>query len=395
MSDAPDLPLLVRAEKTFMRMPSRPHWIEPVVEYLRQKAVSCGVCPETRSTKLLVALHEALANAVVHGNLELPSDLKDRDDSSFAEALAQRAADPVLADRSVDILVDYDGERCRWIVTDQGKGFDVARVLERLQSDEPAVSLASGRGILIMRSFLDEVSYEDGGRRLVLTLQRQPGEEKRQHPRLDTRQTVRVAPIRADGSVDWEAAYEAMSHNLSETGMGLLQERLAGMDRILIGIYAEGRPIYIPAEVRHCRSVGEGLVELGCRFQTRAKAAGDSGAELASHPEGAPGFIARLLEKRKGPPHGSDERRAHPRAVFNDPIQIEHPGAAAPHAGYARDLSRDGISFITTVPLSSQTITIVLPQDDELPLRLRAYVVRCNKIEEGFYDVGAAFLDQA
>src|SRR5437016_2479310 len=159
--DRPDLPSLVHAEQTLVRLPSRPHWVEPTVEYLRQKALLCGACQESRSGKLLLALQEALVNAVVHGNLELSSELKEHADSSFAEALAQRAADGELSNRTVDVLVEYDGRRCRWIITDQGKGFDVDAAMRRLESDDPEVILASGRGIMIMRSFLDDVKYEN------------------------------------------------------------------------------------------------------------------------------------------------------------------------------------------------------------------------------------------
>src|SRR5262249_50229630 len=38
--------------------------------------------------------------------------------------------------------------------------------------------LASGRGILLMRSFLDGVQFRQGGRRVILTLNRRPVEEQ-------------------------------------------------------------------------------------------------------------------------------------------------------------------------------------------------------------------------
>ena len=52
--------------------------------------------------------------------------------------------------------------------------------------------LASGRGILIMRSFLDDVRYEQGGRRIILTLLRASGAEKRQHDRHSFQQRLPV-----------------------------------------------------------------------------------------------------------------------------------------------------------------------------------------------------------
>src|SRR4051794_37665128 len=96
----PELPALVEAEHTLFRVPSRPDLIEPTAEYLRQKAVLCGACLESHAGRLMVALLEALSNSVVHGNLEISSELKERGDDEFAHVLATRAADPTFACRT-------------------------------------------------------------------------------------------------------------------------------------------------------------------------------------------------------------------------------------------------------------------------------------------------------
>ncbi len=395
-NDTPDLPSLVRAEQTLVRLPSRPHWIEATVEYLRQKAVLCGACHETRSRKLLLALQEALANAVIHGNLERSSELKDRDDDSFAAALAQRAADPNRARRFVEVLVEYDGARCRWTISDQGNGFDVDAAMRRLESDDPEIMLASGRGILIMRSVLDDVKYQHGGRQLILTMNRDSGEEKREHPRADATQPLRVAPVRADGSVAWDAAYEAVALNFSEKGLGLIQEQLAASDRIIICmISGNNEPIYLPAEVRHCRGIADGLVELGCRFQARAELAAPTAAALAETSDALRDIhdaVSELLLRQAGPPPGLDERRLHARVVYNARIEVIRAGQGEPVIAFARDLSKGGLAFITTTLLGDEKVVIVLPQVQRAPLRIQARIVRCNKIKEGFYDVGARFI---
>ena len=102
--------------------------------------------------------------------------MKEQGDSAFAQALAQRASDPEFSGRKVDIVVDYDGDACRWIITDEGPGFDVDRVLARCLSDDPEILLSSGRGILMMKSFLDDVRFALGGRRVVLSMERNSGE---------------------------------------------------------------------------------------------------------------------------------------------------------------------------------------------------------------------------
>lgn len=385
---APQLPATVTAEHTSLQFPGQPEWIAPAVEYLARKAVLCGACQEARVSKVTIALHEALTNAVIHGNLQLSSDLKELGDNAFAEALAARATDPVLGCRVVDIRIDYDGTCCRWAITDQGQGFDVERVLRRAAGDGPDALLASGRGVLLMRAFLDDVRYEAGGRRVVLTLHRHSGAEQRRHGRLALQKPVRVAPIRADGSVDWDAAYEAVSHNLSAGGMGLLQEGLAATGRVLLALDWEGRTLYLPAEVRHCQSLGGNTVEIGCRFQADAPL--PPGALALDTPSEVAEAVGRLLEEVRAQDPCGDDRRAHPREFYSERITILSPSGPIP--GFARNLSRGGISFLAVAPLPAETVVLSLPQRNAGPLRVRARVVRCVKVMEGIHDVAAQFL---
>lgn len=397
MTDEPDTPNLsstVVAARTHLRLPSRPDWIEAAVEYLRAHAVLCGACQESRSGKLMLALHEALSNAILHGNLELASELREQGDNAFAQALAARTADPLLSARVVDVLVDYDGERCQWVITDQGKGFDVDRVLARVTSDDPEVLLSSGRGILIMRTFLDEVKFEANGRRLLLTLLRSSGVEQRDHGRVALHKDLKIVPIRADGSLDWAAAYEAVSRNFSQQGIGLLQSHLAEAKHVLIGITTTvGDPHYLTAEVRHCRAIGGDLFEIGCRFQLQAatEAVPVSLKPLQEVHEA----VGAVLERLRIPQVVDDERRAYTRVVYNEPIEIVAGGVTGTQIGYARDLSRGGIAFITTKPLPLEVVLVLLPQAPGPPLRVRAQLVRCVKVKDGFYDVGARFLGLA
>src|SRR6516165_8724533 len=108
----PDVAGAVLAERCRLRIPSRPEWIAPAVEHLKERAARCGACQPSRAGKLMLALHEALTNAVVHGNLEVSSELKEQ--GAFAATLAQRCADPRYTTRVVTIDVDYDGQRCEW-----------------------------------------------------------------------------------------------------------------------------------------------------------------------------------------------------------------------------------------------------------------------------------------
>lgn len=385
----PSLPTAVAAEQTYLEIPSLPEWIAPTVEYLKDKAILCGVCHEARARKLMLVLHEALTNSVIHGNLELSSELKERGDNAFTEALAERAADPHYANRSVGIRIDYDGERCRWTITDQGKGFDVKRILARASLDDPEILLASGRGILLMRAFLDEVSYELGGRRAVLTLARPSGEEKRRMPRLPLQRPIHVAPIDSRGIVNWDASHEAVAQNLSADGIAILQNRLANSERILVGIDWHGQTLYVPAEVRHCQARGDDMVELGCRFLVAADAV--VGNPLPSG--GVSRAIDTMLEQLSNSAVRPDERRIHPRAAYTARIRIDVPGHEATIFGFGRDLSKGGIAFLTSTPLPLENVTLTLPRPDGERLRIVARIVRCHQLMSGVYDVGGRFVD--
>jgi anti-sigma regulatory factor (Ser/Thr protein kinase) len=387
--DTPDLPGAVQIEQTHLRLPSRPDWVEATVDFLKRKALLSGACQESRSNKLTIALHEALSNAIIHGNYGLSSELKERGDSSFAEALAARMADPTLAARQVEMLIDYDGQRCRWIITDEGEGFDVQHALDRLSSADPEVILASGRGILIMRSFMDEVRYERGGRRLILSLMRSSGTEKRHHDRHSFQQPLRVVPVREDGSVDWDAAYEAVSRNISREGLTILQEKLATSNRIIIGLPAGNQIVYLPAEIRHCRAVTDEIVEIGCRFQAAEPvlAQDATGAAVAAVHQA----VGALLEQLRQAPESLHEKRTHVRLHYHGQVEVRCEGLA-PIQGFARDLSKGGIGFLTTVPVPCEERILMLSQATDPPLAVRAKIQRCMKIKDGLYDVGANFV---
>lgn len=389
--ETPSLPTRVLADRVRLEIPSLPNWIEPTVDYLRQRAVLAGVCQETRSGKLMVALHEAIANAVIHGNLEVSSELKEQSPDAFAAALASRAADRSYASRTVEIVIDYDGDLCHWVITDQGKGFDVERVLARCLSDDPQVTLASGRGILMMKSLLDDVRYELSGRRCVLALERKSGAEKRRDRRAPVTRPFTVTPLLPDGRPNWESAYDAVSLNLSEHGIALLQKQLVSSQQILIGIPTAQGIINVPAEVKNSRPFGVNGVEIGCQFLSALAPASRSSLDDARVQE-AQDAVARMLAGLEAEQLPAHERRQHPRVVFSERLTVFIEGRAEPMAAYARDLSKGGIAFISQEALPSDITIAFAPHGEARPLRIRCQVKRCDCIQEGFYDVGAAFV---
>jgi anti-sigma regulatory factor (Ser/Thr protein kinase) len=389
--DVPNLPATVEFEQTRLRMPSRTDWIDPMVEYLKQKAILCGACQDTRAGKLLLALHEALSNSVVHGNLELGSELKEQGDDAFAAALAKRSADPLLTARVVEIVTTFDGDCYTWTVTDQGKGFPVEQVMGRKAPADSEAALASGRGLLIMQAFLDEVRYEMGGRRVIMSMRKKSGLEKRFHTRMPLQTRVRLVPIRQDQSVDWDGAYDAVARNFSQGGVTIVQNRAAPTVQFLIGFGNGERVVYLPAEIANRRNLGIQVEELGCRFNFELGSLTPDQVTARSIEE-ADAALGTLIEQLGQQSWIAMERRVHPRFVYTERIKIEAQDPKEPTLGFARDLSKGGIAFITTSPLPLDVRVVGLPRHGQQPLRVRVLILRCYQIMDGFFDIGARFL---
>jgi anti-sigma regulatory factor (Ser/Thr protein kinase) len=167
-----DLAAAFQMDPCHLCVPSLPDRIGPTVNYLVEFARECGSIDPHRANRVLMALHEALTNAIIHGNLGISSELKDQGDDLYAAAVAARSSDPAFARRVVEIRAHYNGTCACWTLTDQGDGFDVEAALWRLDHVDTDPLRPSGRGILMMRAFMDEVHYDEGGRRVRLLIRR-------------------------------------------------------------------------------------------------------------------------------------------------------------------------------------------------------------------------------
>lgn len=101
--------------------------------------------------ELLIAMTEAVNNAIVHGN---------KLDSS----------------KQVTITFDVPDEKnLRFVVEDEGPGFDYDNLPDPTAPEN--IEKPHGRGVFLMRQLADECSFEDNGRVVILdfaVLEQQP-----------------------------------------------------------------------------------------------------------------------------------------------------------------------------------------------------------------------------
>lgn len=119
-------------------MPSAIRSIEPTVERVVGQLEQLNVLDGHRDA-IEVALNEALANAVLHGN-------RKRTEKRVRVACYQQRGGILL------------------VVRDSGPGFDPARVADPLDGNN--VTQNHGRGIFLIRHFMDEVKFANGGREI-------------------------------------------------------------------------------------------------------------------------------------------------------------------------------------------------------------------------------------
>ena len=116
-----------------------------------------------------MALEEALLNSMYHGNLEIDSNLKEGDFQTFYQtAEARRAAAP-YRDRHITMEVRTTPQGVSYSIRDQGPGFDISKLPDPTELEN--LDRPCGRGVMLMRAFMDEVHYNDKGNQVTLVKQ--------------------------------------------------------------------------------------------------------------------------------------------------------------------------------------------------------------------------------
>ncbi len=93
---------------------------------------------------ILIALTEAVNNAIMHGNKFDPS-------------------------KSIRVSCTTEPNALRFIVEDEGEGFDFDNLPD--PTDPENIEKPNGRGVFLMRHLADEVVFSEEGRRVELNFQ--------------------------------------------------------------------------------------------------------------------------------------------------------------------------------------------------------------------------------
>jgi CheY-like chemotaxis protein len=153
---------------------SDPSLIKALVQHVQQLLRCLPLGDEMERLRVGVALEEALLNAYYHGNLEVGAARSEKDRLAREQLVQVRLSEPPYRDRRIHVTVRVSRNEAVFVVRDDGPGFDVSRL--PAGTNLPDDERDSGRGVVLMRTIMDEVRYNAAGSEVTLVKRRTPEE---------------------------------------------------------------------------------------------------------------------------------------------------------------------------------------------------------------------------
>jgi CheY-like chemotaxis protein/anti-sigma regulatory factor (Ser/Thr protein kinase) len=138
--------------------------------FLREEAIRLRLCARSECLRLGVAVEEALLNAYYHGNLEISSKLREEDHRLYNETALKRSGESPYRERKIYVAVKVTPTQAIYSIRDEGPGFDPSILPD--PTDPANLDRPCGRGMLLMRTFMDNVIYNDKGNEVTLFKER-------------------------------------------------------------------------------------------------------------------------------------------------------------------------------------------------------------------------------
>lgn len=162
-----------RSESAYV-LPNDAELVQVLVQQIRSTLGSMRVFSENNRLRIGIALEEALLNSLYHGNLEVSSQLRDVDHTSYEKLARERIGMSPYRERSLFIDISLTATDARFFIRDEGPGFNPDQLPD--PTDPEFLERPSGRGVLLMRSFMDEVTFNESGNEVTLIKHAKPDE---------------------------------------------------------------------------------------------------------------------------------------------------------------------------------------------------------------------------
>ncbi len=143
--------------------------VRALISHLQDALAQLNFCDQVGLLQISTALGEAITNAIDHGNLELDSVLRDGS-SRYRDLGKQRSTEEPYCNRRVRVTSRLTPEQATYIIEDEGPGFDPTILPDPTHSANLLKS--NGRGIMLIRTFMHEVRFNQRGNQLTMIRRR-------------------------------------------------------------------------------------------------------------------------------------------------------------------------------------------------------------------------------
>ena len=114
-----------------------------------------------------MAIDEALVNAMHHGNLEVDSTMREGDETDYYEMIRIRQGKAPWNNRRVRVESEFSDQHICIQVSDEGPGFDPLTIPDPRTPEN--LHRVSGRGLFLIRNFMDQVAHNSAGNQITMT----------------------------------------------------------------------------------------------------------------------------------------------------------------------------------------------------------------------------------
>ncbi len=152
-------------------LPNDSTLISPLIGLLMQVIAGMDLISGIELTRMGVAVEHALVNAMYRGNLALgpsvtPAHRAIVYDDATTNLIENRKNSEPYKDRVVHVEATAAKDEIRILIRDQGKGFKTSDI--PVAGDPKVLDSESGRGLVLMASFTDELIFNETGNEVTL-----------------------------------------------------------------------------------------------------------------------------------------------------------------------------------------------------------------------------------
>lgn len=147
-----------------------PSLIPSLVARFEEQLQQMEICEPSGMVLLGVALHEALTNAMFHGNLEVSSELRTEEESKYYQLADERRHQEPYSTRHVHVSATMSANEATFVIRDEGPGFDPSTLPD--PTDPTNLERVHGRGLLLIRTFMDHVEHNPEGNQITMSKRR-------------------------------------------------------------------------------------------------------------------------------------------------------------------------------------------------------------------------------